>query len=233
MKKREVNNEQAIGTINVPNLQSQYFEVSIVNSSGYMQDRMHDDKLKKWEEQRGKIIERDDINKDDITKALAASYIEMPNGNRKGKPMFYLPIEHLEQSMVNGGKLIKGKVGNATRSMTNIVAAQFSVYPFNEDKIYIPPFDNVDQRSVVNHITKARVMKYRPVWYPGSIKVKFFLEVKNDSITNPMVASILFHAFTFAGVGNYRAQHKGKFGVFRITELKKLGKRPKAVPAPF
>ena len=83
------------------------FFVKIKGKTPYMQHRMDDQKLEDWEKQRGKIIERDDVAKEDVVRAEFHAY-------KNGK--YFLPAEHIRSSLINAGAYMKSKVGNSKKS---------------------------------------------------------------------------------------------------------------------
>lgn len=190
----------------------QSFKVKAKMTSPYMQHRMDDDKLFDWEKLRGKIIERDDVAKEDNERAMFHSYYNL-NGNLK----HYIPSEHLEQSMIGAGTAFKSKVGASRKSMTYIVASMFSVTPL---QIEIPPYDTIDRRSAVNKNIKGRVIVIRPKW--EKLSFSFNLNVEDDTITERTVKEILEHAGRFVGIGSYRPTNKGKFGKFEVVKFNKV-----------
>jgi hypothetical protein len=109
------------------------YKVQIKGITPYMQHRMDDITLEVWEKNRKKIIERPDINKEDLIRATFHSF-----SNADGT--FYMPNEHIRCSLINAGSFMKSKVGNARKSMKNIVAAMFMVDP---EKIPLPAFGAV------------------------------------------------------------------------------------------
>lgn len=187
------------------------FKVTINGVTPYMQHRMDDTKLKVWEQSRGRIIEREGLTTDEEKMALFHSYID-DNGN------FYIPAEHFKQAFVNGGGFVKGKVGNATRSMKNIVAAMWMI---QEQRIPFRRFDEVDTRSAVNNNVKARVIVHRPKW--NKWECSFILVIDDDGLlTMPMIKSIIEYAGRFLGVGSYRPEHTGEFGRFKMTDIEEV-----------
>jgi hypothetical protein len=181
-----------------------------------MQDRMNDGDLKKWETSRGQIMKRKDANIPYEERADFASYHHI---REDGSLEYYLPTEHIRQCLINGGKYVKAKVGNARRSMTNLVAGMFFI---QEKEISLPKWDILDERSAVNHKADARIMKYRPMW--SQWKAVFVLEVRDHekTITKEMIKEIFLHAGTKQGIGSYRVEHKGEFGQFALTYLERL-----------
>jgi len=189
----------------------------VIHMSKYMQHRMDDVDLAIWEENHGNIVDRPEIPKED--KVRADYHCHRADDNR-----CYIPAEQIEQSLINGGTQVKSKMGNSRRSMTNIVAGQFEVFP---ERIFIREYDEIDKRSAVNKNNGARVITVRPKWI--DLTIEFDLHVNNDTITHTTIKQILYHAGTMFGIGSYRPQHKGKFGVFEVTSFKELKKagRPK------
>lgn len=185
------------------------YEVEIKGKTPYMQHRMNDQKLDEWEKKRHKIIERPDVASDDLKRALMVSYED-----DKG---FFIPSEHVLGSLINAGKMVKSKVGNAKKSMANIVAGMFYVSPA---KLYLRDDFVVDKRSAVNHAIKGRVIVIRPKWESWS--VKFTLNVDNDSITSETVKEIITNAGQYVGIGSFTPRQNGMFGRFELTKFKIL-----------
>jgi len=181
----------------------------------YLQHRMDDVDLKKWEESRGRIIERKDLNQDDIVKAEYHSY-----KNLEGD--YYIPANHIMGALINAGKLVKAKVGNATKSMTNVVAGMFYVKSLNgnHDQIPIGPWDDILKVSAVNQNIKARVMTYRPKWKDWS--AEFELIVDNDTVTDQTIKTVVEYAGAYVGIGSWRPEKKGQYGRYVIEEFKKI-----------
>lgn len=176
----------------------------------YLQHRMRDEVLEKWEKKRGAIIERDDIHKED---KVRAEYHAYRNKDKK----LYLPSEHIRGSLIGGGGFVKAKVGNTRRSMKNIVAGMFEIEP---EEIILPQKYEIDKRSAVNKNVKARVITIRPRW--NDFKVKFILNVDNDTLTDETVKLIIENAGQYVGIGSFRPTNQGSFGRFKITQFKPL-----------
>ena len=190
----------------------QKFEVTLEGKTPYMQHRMDDQKLEEWEKNRGLIIERDDVAKEDAIRAEYHCYRET---GKDGK--CYIPAEHFRAAMITAGTYVKGKVGAQTKSMKSTVAAMFSL---EEERVFMPDYDEIDKRSAVNKNVKARVMVVRPKWSKWT--PKFNLVVDNDSITEETVKQILIYAGQYVGVGSFRPTNNGMFGRFTIAKFKKV-----------
>lgn len=186
------------------------YEVSIKFITPYMQHRMDDNSLEAWEKMRGSIIENGTAHQPTEIRAMYHSYMD-----DKGQYLF--PVEHIRQSCINAGGLMKAKVGNARKSMSNIVAAMYSFWP---DFITIPKFNSVDSRSAVNKKVDARVMVHRPKW--DDLEIVFNLRVDNDTITDETTQKIIEDAGNYIGAGSYRPQHKGSFGRFEIIRFERV-----------
>lgn len=184
------------------------FQIKIEGITPYMQHRMDDTKLAAWEKSRGVIIERDGLNDEPSKIAAFHSYIA-PDGS------YYIPSEHFKQSFVKGGGFVKSKIGNAKRSMKNIVAAMFFITP---EKIPFRFFDEVDTRSAVNKNNKARIIVHRPKWI--SWNCDFTMFVDNESITIETVKDIIEASGKYVGVGSYRPEHTGEYGRFTAEVIK-------------
>lgn len=184
----------------------------------YMQHRMDDQKLAEWEKQRGMIIERDDVAKEDQVRAEYHSY---RNDDSK---QFFIPSAHIKGAMIYGGKFVKSKVGSSTRSMGNIVAAMFYVISPNggprEELPLTPQEYQIDKRSAVNKNVKARVITVRPKWQDW--KTSFTLLIDNDTITEETIRSILEYTGRYVGIGSFRPTNSGEFGRFEIEQFEKI-----------
>ncbi len=189
------------------------YRIKLVGVTPYMQHRMDDVKLTDWEKQRGAIIERDHLAEGPELTAGYHSYID-----KEGR--YYMPAEHFKQSFIAGGGYVKGKVGNATRSMKNIVAGMWRI---KEDKIFLPKFDEVDSRSAVNKNVKARIMVHRPKWLNWEAEFTLMIdEDEKNKLTIETVENIIKYAGRYLGVGSYRPQHTGEFGRFNIVSIEKI-----------
>ena len=176
----------------------------------YMQHRMDDQKLEDWEKKRGRIIERPDVALEDLKRAEFHAY-----RNAKGK--LFIPSEHIRTSLIEAGKLIKSKVGNGKRNMSNIVAAMFYVTP---EEILLKDEFEIDKRSAVNNNIKGRIITIRPKW--KNWQAEFELIIDNDTITENTIRELLTFSGSYIGIGSFRPQHKGQFGRYILTELKEL-----------
>lgn len=180
------------------------YTVEIEGLTPYMQHRMDDQKLEEWEKNRKLIIERDDVAKEDLERALFHSY-----SDDKG---FFLPSEHIRGALINAGAMSKSKVGNGKKSMKNIVAGMFFVTP---EKIRLKNDFVIDKRSAVNRNVKARIICIRPRW--DNWKVQFTLMIDNPTITKETVMEIVSNAGQYIGIGSFRPEHNGMFGRFKVV----------------
>jgi hypothetical protein len=188
------------------------YKVKIKGSSPYMQHRMDDQSLDKWEKERHMIIERLGLNTPDQVKAEFHCY-------RNDDGHCFIPSSQIKAALIEAGKLVKGKVGSATKSMKNIVAGMFLVTP---EQILMPDYDCFDKRSAVNRNVKARIITVRPKWNVGW-EAEFTLRVKIDTITEEMIKNIIQYAGEYIGIGSFRPTNNGEFGcydVVSITEMK-------------
>lgn len=183
------------------------FEVELKSVTPYMAHRMDDIKLEEWEKNRKLIIERPDVAVEDQYRAEFHSYSDSEG--------FYIPTEQLRSSMINAGAFVKAKVGNAKKSMKNIVAAMFFI---KEEKIRLPNEYEIDKRSAVNRNIKARVIVVRPKWnkWKGTVT----LQIDNDTITKETVEEILTISGQYVGIGSFRPTNNGMYGRFKVTSVK-------------
>lgn len=185
------------------------YHVEIEGVTPYMQHRMDDVKLEAWEKNRKHIIERPDINQEDLKRALFHSY-QLKDGR------FFLPSEHLRQAFINGGGYLKSKVGVKTKSMKSIIAAILMVNP---EEIILPEFDVIDKRSAVNRNIKGRIIVVRPKWM--NWKAEFDMVLDNETITEETIRELIATTGNYVGIGSYRPTSNGYFGRFKLIELTK------------
>ena len=126
-----------------------------------------------------------------------------------------MPAEHVQGSLVGAGAMVKSKVGNAKKSMKNIVAGMFSI---EEIELPLQQEYTIDKRSAVNQNIKARVISIRPKWEIW--ETEFTLNVDNDTITKETIKEIITNAGSFIGVGSFRPAKNGPFGRFELVEFK-------------
>jgi hypothetical protein len=191
------------------------FKVEIVGQTPYMQHRHDDQKLEEWEKNRKLIIERPEVSQADALRAEFHCY-------RNSDGRCYIPSEHIRQAMIAAGSYSKAKVGNAKRSMKNIVAAMFMVTP---EEIILPDYDTIDKRSAVNKNVKARIITVRPKW--NQWKALFTLAVDNDTITTQTTEEILNNAGNYVGIGSYRPTNNGYFGRFQVEKVEEISTKTK------
>lgn len=187
------------------------FHVKLKGLTPYMQHRMDDAKLDAWEQSRGQIIERPDVDHADAVRAMFHAHIDASGHT-------FVPADQIRLALVTGGTYLKSKVGTKAKSMKGIVAAMFMVYP---DQVPIVPYDLIDKRSAVNRAIKGRVMVVRPKWSAGW-EIEFELQIGEQSVTKQTVKDLLEVTGNYVGIGSYRPTNNGNFGRFEIIELQEL-----------
>jgi len=121
-------------------------------------------------------------------------------------------------ALINAGGYMKSKVGNAKKSMKNIVAAMFLI---NEPRIYGLSKDfEIDKRSAVNKIAKARVISIRPKWTKW--QAEFTLLIDNDTITRQTIEQLFDYAGNYCGMGSFRPTNNGQFGRFALLSMEEI-----------
>lgn len=176
-----------------------------------MQHRMDDQKLDQWEKQRGKIMERPELNHEDMVRAEYHCYRDETTGK------CYIPSDQVRGALIGGGSYMKAKVGGKSKSMKVIVAATFEP---EEEKIFIPDYDQVDKRSTLNRNVKARVIVIRPKW--SSLEAEFILKVYEDTLTIQTIKELFSFAGQYVGIGSFRPTTNGLFGRFELTSIEQL-----------
>lgn len=187
--------------------------VKLKSVTHYMQHRMDDQKLEQWEKSRGAILENNHIADELEKRALFHSYL-----SKEGK--FFIPAEHFKQCFIKGGGTVKGKVGNQTKSMKNVVAGQWRILENGYD---LPKFDEVDSRSAVNRNVKARVMVHRPKWYNWECTLTIELDEEVKSRLHlDTISEIIKNGGRYLDIGSYRPEHTGEFGRFEIVSISEI-----------
>jgi hypothetical protein len=171
---------------------------------------MDTNELENREKNPTPLMTRTDYPKEELEKAEFHCY-----RNIHGK--CFVPSEHIKQAMVNGASQVKAKVGTTRKSITTFISAYISIKP---EEIIVRDWDMLDKRTAVNKNTHARIITIRPRW--NSLELEFTIEVKYDGITADMIKSCLKYAGEMFGIGSYRPQHKGEFGVFTITKFSEI-----------
>lgn len=187
------------------------YQIVIEGVTPYMQHRMDDLKLEEWEKSRGNIIERKGVNQEDLLRAEFHCYRNSATGK------CFIPAEHIRCCLIAAGGYMKSKVGNKSRSLTNIIAAMFMVTP---EEIELPNFDTIDKRSAVNKNVKARIICIRPKW--TNWNATFKLHIGEDSFTKSQIEELFRNGGNYVGIGSYRPTNKGYFGRFELSEMQKL-----------
>ncbi|MBR9701808.1 hypothetical protein GOV13_02710 [Candidatus Pacearchaeota archaeon] len=189
----------------------QKFKVKLEGVTSYLQHRMDEQKLEAWEKQRGFVVERDDVNKEDAVRAEFHSY-----RNADGK--YFIPSSQIRGALIIAGTYVKGKVGTQTKSMKSTVAAMF--YPEEDEIILKPQTYAIRKDSAVNRNVKARIIVIRPEFKNWSCE--FTLIVDNDTITKETVEKIIEYAGQYVGIGAWRPTNNGMFGRFKIAQFKPI-----------
>lgn len=183
------------------------YSVKIEGITPYMQHRMDDIKLEEWEKNRKQIIERPDVNIEDVKRAEYHCF-------RNSDGQCYIPAEQLRMSFINGGTYLKSKVGTKTKSMKSIIAAVLQISP---EEILLPDYDLIDKRSAVNKNIKARVMVLRPKW--SKWLAEFDMILDNGTLTKETITELITVSGNYVGIGSYRPTNNGYFGRFSLKNI--------------
>jgi len=125
----------------------------------------------------------------------------------------YLPAVYLFRSIIDAGRFIKiGKRQLSTRDET-IVPSFLSLvgidYPIRS-----PEGWRVDARGIVNQVTKARVMAYRPIFDNWEIDFKVNLDTSEGKVST--ARELIDRAGRAIGIGVMRPSRKGGYGQFKV-----------------
>jgi hypothetical protein len=142
-----------------------------------------------------------------LVQAKARLYLD-----EKGNP--YLPSTYLLGAIIDAGRFIKiGKRQLSTRDgtiVTSFLSLIWTEYPIKSKSGW-----RVDARGIVNNVTKARVMCYRPLFDDWSISFSINLDTSEGK---PSTArELVDRAGRAIGIGVMRPSRKGPYGQFRVT----------------
>lgn len=131
----------------------------------------------------------------------------------KGKP--FLPSVYLLNAIIAAGRFIKiGKRQLSTRDET-IVTSFLSLvgvhYPIISETGW-----RVDARGIVNQVSKARVMAYRPIF--DQWEVRFTLDLDVNEGKPQTCRELVDRAGRAIGIGVMRPARKGPYGQFRVIK---------------
>ena len=135
---------------------------------------------------------------------------------RDSKGNCYIPSNHVERTIIEGGKKIKMKgAGKATYS--KIFGSMVSVEPF--ELVLKPQKYEIHKCLVVIPSTKGRIMRYRPMFKNWELEFEVEFE---DEISPAVIKEALEIAGKYSGIGDWRPEKKGKFGKFQVTLFKEV-----------
>lgn len=134
------------------------------------------------------------------------------NGNPDPKRP-YLPATYLLGAIVGAGRFIKiGKRQLSTRDETTVTTFLSLVgmdFPIRSKEGW-----RVDGRGVVNQVTKARVMAYRPIF--DDWEFDFSFELDTNEARPSTARELVDKAGRFTGLGVMRPARKGAYGQYKV-----------------
>lgn len=127
----------------------------------------------------------------------------------------YFPSDNLLRAIIDAGRFIKiGKRQLSTRDETTVTSFLSLVgtdYPIRSREGW-----RVDARGVVNQVTKARVMAYRPIF--DQWEIDFVIDLDEAEGTPATVRELVDRAGRAIGIGVMRPSRKGRYGQFKVTK---------------
>jgi hypothetical protein len=148
-----------------------------------------------------------------LEQAAARLYVYDGKGKLAGKP--YLPATYLFGAIIGAGRFIKvGKRQLSTRDET-IVTSFLSIvgtdFPIKSMEGW-----RVDGRGIVNQVTKARVMAYRPIF--DDWEITFTIDLDTAEGTAKTARELVDRAGRAIGLGVMRPSRKGPYGQFKVIK---------------
>ena len=126
----------------------------------------------------------------------------------------YWPAENLSRSIIDAGRFIKiGKRQLSTRDETIVPSFMSLVglfYPIKSNEGW-----RIDARGIVNQVTKARVMAYRPIF--DDWRIEFTVDLDTREGKPATVRDLIDRAGRAIGIGVMRPSRKGTLGQFKVT----------------
>lgn len=124
----------------------------------------------------------------------------------------YLPAVYLFRAIIDAGRFIKiGKRQLSTRDET-IVPSFLSLVGLDYPIISKDGW-RVDARGIVNQVTKARVMAYRPIFDDWS--VSFVIDLDTSEGKESTARELVDRAGRAVGIGVMRPNRKGGYGQWK------------------
>lgn len=189
-------------------------EVQVAGLSPLMLDRFHNALLE------GKLPGTTNKGSEPTPLEQAAARLYFYEGTQKP----YIPSTYLLRSIIDAGRFIKiGKRQLSTRDET-IVTSFLSVvgtdFPIESKEGW-----RVDARGIVNQVTKARVMAYRPIF--DDWKLSFALDLDEAEGKPSTARELVDRAGRAIGIGVMRPSRKGPYGQFKVIRwIEKKVERP-------
>jgi hypothetical protein len=126
----------------------------------------------------------------------------------------YIPSTYILGAIIGAGRFIKiGKRQLSTRDetiVTSFLSLIGTTYPIVSKEGW-----RVDARGVVNQVTKARVMAYRPIFDDWQISFTIDLDTKEGRVDT--VRELVDRAGRAVGIGVMRPSRKGPYGQWKVT----------------
>ena len=143
-----------------------------------------------------------------IEQAQARLYLD-----KKNKP--YIPSTYLLAAVIDAGRFIKiGKRQLSTRDgtvVTSFLSLIGTDYPIVSREGW-----RVDARGIVNQVTKARVMCYRPLF--DDWRISFGIDLDTSEAKPSTARELVDRAGRAIGIGVMRPSRKGPYGQFKVIE---------------
>lgn len=126
----------------------------------------------------------------------------------------YLPSTYLLAAIIDAGRFIKiGKRQLSTRDgtiVTSFLSLVGTCYPIVSKDGW-----RVDARGIVNQLTKARVMAYRPIF--DDWQISFTIDLDESEGKPATCRELVDRAGKAVGIGVMRPSRKGPYGQFKVT----------------
>lgn len=180
-------------------------DVTITGTTPLMLDRFHNGLLE------GTSTKSTNRGAEPTPREQAVLRLYLYNDDEK-KP--YLPANNLLRCIIDAGRFIKiGKKQLSTRDETIVTSFMSLVgtdFPIKSREGW-----RVDARGVVNQVTKARVMAYRPIF--DDWEISFTVDLDEAEGRAATVRELIDRAGRAIGLGVMRPSRKGAYGQFKVT----------------
>jgi hypothetical protein len=129
----------------------------------------------------------------------------------------FIPGPNMFRCIIDAGKYLKSGKSKVTTQKSSLVPSFLALdeleCPLTSGGKRVKDFE-VDSRSVVNPNTNGRIMAHRPRF--DTWNLAFTLTLDESEAAIDLVRTLVDHAGSKIGLGDFRPDRKGPFGKFKV-----------------